>query len=157
MATVRRFTGWHMTAILVSFFAVVIVVNLFMARAAVGTFGGTVVDNSYVAGQKFDSWAQQAKAQQALGWTVAAKLDDKRRLMLTVADKAGLASGFSAQGLAEHPLGRETPRPLSFAVQPDGRLLADKALPAGRWTVKLSITRGMDTLRRIETMGGTAQ
>jgi nitrogen fixation protein FixH len=40
-----KFTGWHMTTILVAFFGVVIAVNFFMARMAVGTFGGTVVDN----------------------------------------------------------------------------------------------------------------
>ena len=48
----RKFTGWHMTAILVGFFAIVISVNLFMARAAIGSFGGVVVDNSYVASQR---------------------------------------------------------------------------------------------------------
>ena len=36
----RKFTGWHMSAILVGFFAIVISVNLFMARAAIGSFGG---------------------------------------------------------------------------------------------------------------------
>jgi len=51
-----RFTGWHMTFILVSFFAVVIAVNLTMAHFASSTFGGLVVENSYVASQKYDGW-----------------------------------------------------------------------------------------------------
>ena len=37
--------GWHMTTILVAFFAVVITVNIVMARFALSTFGGTVVEN----------------------------------------------------------------------------------------------------------------
>ena len=46
MNKARRFTGWHMTTILVAFFAVVITVNIVMARFALSTFGGTVVENS---------------------------------------------------------------------------------------------------------------
>ena len=58
----RKFTGWHMTGILVAFFGVVVSVNVFMARAAISTFGGTVVDNSYVASQKFNGWLDKAEA-----------------------------------------------------------------------------------------------
>ena len=50
----RRFTGWHFTAIITAFFGVVIAVNLTMAVFATRTFGGVVVENSYVASQTFD-------------------------------------------------------------------------------------------------------
>ena len=63
----RKFTGWHMTGILVAFFGVVVSVNVFMAQAAISTFDGTVVDNSYVASQKFNGWLDKAEAQKALG------------------------------------------------------------------------------------------
>ena len=43
-----RFTGWHMAAILLGFFGLVVAVNLYMAHTAISTFGGTVVENSYV-------------------------------------------------------------------------------------------------------------
>src|SRR3546814_10033574 len=65
---IRRFTGWHMTAILIAFFAAVIAVNMLMATVAVRSFGGTVVENSYVASQKFNGWLAQARAQRRLGW-----------------------------------------------------------------------------------------
>ncbi|MGE0776676.1 MAG: FixH family protein, partial [Sphingomonadaceae bacterium] len=52
----RSFTGRHMAIILIAFFGVVIAVNFYMARMAIGTFGGTVVDNSYVASQRFNGW-----------------------------------------------------------------------------------------------------
>jgi nitrogen fixation protein FixH len=63
-----RFTGWHMTAILVAFFGVVIVVNVGMARLASHTFSGVVVENSYDASQQFDRWLDEAAKEQALGW-----------------------------------------------------------------------------------------
>ena len=42
----RRFTGYHMTAILLAFFGIVVAVNLVMATLATRTFGGVVVENS---------------------------------------------------------------------------------------------------------------
>ena len=65
-----KFTGWHMTAIFVAFFGIVMAVNFYMARMAVGTFGGTVVDNSYVASQEYNSWLGAAARQDKLGWNV---------------------------------------------------------------------------------------
>ena len=57
--SVRRFTGYHATMIIVAFFAVVVGVNMVMARFALSTFGGTVVDNSYVASQKYNEWLKR--------------------------------------------------------------------------------------------------
>jgi nitrogen fixation protein FixH len=102
----RKFTGWHMTAILVGFFAIVISVNLFMARAAIGSFGGVVVDNSYVASQRFNQWLDKAEAQKALGWTVEAGLTADRHVRVA-ADRDGTAlSGAQVTALVRHPLGR---------------------------------------------------
>ena len=50
----RTFTGRHMTMVLVAFFGTIIVVNFTMARFASSTFGGVVVENSYVASQHFN-------------------------------------------------------------------------------------------------------
>ncbi|WP_037492794.1 FixH family protein, partial [Sphingobium sp. HDIP04] len=88
-APIRRFTGWHMTAILAAFFAVVIAVNMLMATVAVRSFGGTVVENSYVASQKFNGWLAQARAQQRLGWRDAVTLDAERRVGLALKDANG--------------------------------------------------------------------
>ncbi|EQB08879.1 hypothetical protein L286_01110, partial [Sphingobium sp. HDIP04] len=78
-----------MTAILAAFFAVVIAVNMLMATVAVRSFGGTVVENSYVASQKFNGWLAQARAQQRLGWRDAVTLDAERRVGLALKDANG--------------------------------------------------------------------
>ena len=44
--TTGPFTGKHFAVIIVTFFAVVIGVNVYMARAATSTFGGVVVANT---------------------------------------------------------------------------------------------------------------
>ena len=64
----------------------IIAVNTLLARVAVDTFAGTVVDNSYVSSQSFDD---EARAQRALGWTVKPRVVE-RRLEIAFTDAAGL-------------------------------------------------------------------
>jgi hypothetical protein len=73
----RRFTGGHMLALMLAFFGTVVAVNFVMATLAVRTFGGTVVDNSYVPSQHYNHWLDQARAQRALGWTASGPDPDR--------------------------------------------------------------------------------
>ncbi|MDX8530792.1 FixH family protein [Mesorhizobium sp. VK25A] len=63
------FTGKHMLIVIVSFFAVVIGVNVTMATLAQKSWTGLVVENTYVASQQFNEEARKGRAQAALGWT----------------------------------------------------------------------------------------
>jgi nitrogen fixation protein FixH len=150
--SVRKFTGWHMTGILVAFFGVVVSVNVFMARAAISTFGGTVVENSYVASQKFNGWLDKAEAQKALGWTVSARLDDARHVVL----KAGVGEVplriAAVEALVRHPLGRVPERMLHFARTEDGQWTSSAPLPAGRWIVHLTVRSGGEEYRKVEEL-----
>lgn len=141
------FTGRTFLAIMVAFFGVVIAVNITMARLASGTFGGTVVDNSYVASQKFNGWIAQGRAQDRLGWATPLSLDAGRHVVVTVP-----GSAFTASGSAHHPLGRAADVPLAFAPDGKGRLVSTTALPAGRWQVRLEIRSGRDVKRLLEVL-----
>ncbi|MEN9932110.1 MAG: hypothetical protein RIS17_683 [Pseudomonadota bacterium] len=142
----RPFTGRHMTAILVAFFGVVVAVNIAMARLASGTFGGTVVDNSYVASQKFNGWLADARRQDQLGWATPLALDAARRVTVGVP-----GAGFAVTGTAHHPLGRAPDIALHF-VSDNGRLVATTPLPAGRWQVRLQVRRGADVKKIAEVL-----
>jgi nitrogen fixation protein FixH len=145
-----RFTGWHMTAILVTFFGVVITVNLVMAHYAIGTFGGTVVDNSYVASQNYNRWLAAAEQQSRLGWKATLSLDSSRRLQVK-ADKAGMPiSGLTISGVAAHPLGRVPPISLNFTKASMDTFFAQQPLPKGRWKIALALKSGSDTLNLLE-------
>ena len=86
----KRFTGWHFTVIISAFFGVVIAVNLTMAVFATRTFGGVVVENSYVASQKYNDWLQAARRQQKLAWSIEPSLDAERRVTIALSiDDAG--------------------------------------------------------------------
>jgi nitrogen fixation protein FixH len=141
----RQFTGRHMAAILVAFFGVVILVNLVMARLAIGTFGGIVVENTYVASQHFNRWLEQAEASEALGWdaTVERREDGKLEVQLS-----GAPAGVTLAAEARHPLGHQPDADLAFEYRGGGRFLSDGPLPAGRWIVRLAATDGERTWRQ---------
>jgi nitrogen fixation protein FixH len=145
-----KFTGWHMTAILVAFFGIVMAVNFYMARMAVGTFGGTVVDNSYVASQEYNSWLGAAARQDKLGWNVKVSLDASRHVHVDARSDGVAITQMTAIGDALHPLGRADDIALSFAPTHDGALISTTALPAGRWNLRLSLRRGADIFKLAE-------
>ncbi len=134
MKHARPFTGWHMTAILVAGFSVVIAVNMAMATLAVRSFGGAVVENSYVASQKFNGWLAQARAQEKLGWVDRVSLDTARhvRMELNVA-------GAQISAVAQHPVGRTPDIMLRLHEAAPGVYVSDRALPAGRWQLRFEL------------------
>lgn len=132
----KPFTGRHMAAAMVGGFSVIVGVNLFMAFQASSTFGGVVVENSYVASQHFNRWLDQAAQARALGWEAkASRLPDGRVQLAT----AGLPEGAVVTATARHPVGRQPDAMLTFA--PDGTGFASReALGEGRWILRLTIS-----------------
>jgi len=145
----RTFTGRHIAAILVVFFGLVIAVNFTMARFASSTFGGIVVENSYVASQEFNGWLDEAKANRALGWVAVSTWRPDGRLALAV---SGAPEGTTAEGLARHPLGRLPDRAIVFERTGQGRFLSREALPDGRWTLRLALSADGHVWRREESL-----
>ena len=147
--TQRRFTGWHMSGVLVAMFATIIAVNVVMAYFAIATFGGTVVDSSYVATRNYNSWLAEARGQEALGWRVTATLDPHRRVRITAVTSKGPIDG-AVSAVANHPLGRARDRDIGFMRTGDGQYVATRPLPAGRWKLKITITSGTTVARFTE-------
>ena len=133
----RRFTGWHMTAILVGFFTIVIAVNILMATFAVRSFGGVVVENSYVASQHFNRWLDEAASEKALGWDAVTTRSKTGHV--EVALKGVPAGEIGVSAVARHPLGRMADQAMTFSRTADGGFVSDQPLPAGRWRLRLEL------------------
>lgn len=147
----KKFTGYHATMIIVVFFAVVVGVNMVMARFAVSTFGGTVVDNSYVASQKYNKWLEQARDQHAYGWNVSTAVRSGNGASLTIAASDGAAlQGATVVAVAEHPVGRAEPFDISFAEQEPGVYRSVQAIPAGRWKLKMVVSLADKSMRVLQ-------
>lgn len=136
----RHFTGRHMATILLSFFGVVIAVNLTMAWFASATFGGLVVDNSYVASQKFNGWLEKAREEAALGWSMDAARGADQRLMATLTNAGAPLDEAHITAHVRHPLGRLPERELTFRPLGNGHYESLEPLEAGRWIVHLRAT-----------------
>jgi nitrogen fixation protein FixH len=134
----RKFTGWHMATIMVAFFAVVVGVNITMARFAIGTFGGTVVENSYVASQQYNGWLAKARQQAALGWSPDVSTDASRHVVISIKTATGPLDGARISATATHPLGALPPVSLTFAQGATGARSL-QSLPAGRWLLHIDV------------------
>src|SRR5271157_5562178 len=97
----RQITGWMVFGFMIAFFAVIVGVNAFMARAAISTFGGVETASSYRAGQMFERDVAMAKAQDAQHWQVDARVtraaNGATLIDITARDGAGApVSGVAA-------------------------------------------------------------
>lgn len=148
-ANPRTFTGRHITAILMGFFGLVIAVNLLNARYASSTFGGEVVENSYVASQDFNRWLDEAKTEDKLGWDEVTTWRPDGRVVVAL---KGAPHGAVLKAVARHPLGRLPDRTIAFErIGPD-RYLSRQALPDGRWDLRLTVAAGGRVWRRQEAL-----
>jgi len=144
---IRRFTGFDMMGLTIAFFAVVVSVNMVMATLATRTFGGTVVENSYVASQKFNHWLDKARVQSALGWHVEADRGGGRvRLMIVGVDQARV------DAVAIHPLGRLPAMHLHFERTAPREYRSRETLPAGRWRLEVRLRRGSEVKDFVEEL-----
>lgn len=133
----RRFTGYHMAAILIAFFGVVIAVNVTMATFAAKTFGGEVVKNSYVASQHFNRWLDEAAKEKALGWTVEAQRTADGRVELRLGGVPQGKAQVSAH--ASHPLGVAPAQDLVFTEAGAERFVSTTNLPQNRWRLRIEV------------------
>lgn len=125
-------TGKKFLAIMVSAFAVIIGVNLFLAFNAVATFPGLEVKNTYVASQTFDD---DRAAQLALGWDVGAKVEAGQLRLSFSKDGAPVEPEIvsAVLGRATNVASDETP----ILVFDGSDFTAPVDLAAGNWNLRL--------------------
>ena len=143
-STKGQLTGRKVTAIFVVFFGIVMAVNFTMAHFASSTFGGVVVENSYVASQNYNKWLDEAAAEKKLGWSAAATRLPDNRVALSF---TGAPDDLAVTGVARHPLGHAPDQALTFARAADGAFVSDSAVAPGRWLVRLTAQAGQTKWR----------
>lgn len=140
----RELTGRHVLAMVVGFFAVITVVNIYMASQAIGTFPGVEAKNTYYASQNFDA---ARKKQEALGWTVTDRLEGGE-LRLSVTDRSGAPAKVADFQVL---IGRATERneDLSPVFARDGAdFVTPLALAPGKWLLRLEVVAEDGTVFR---------
>ena len=70
---------------------------------------------------------------------------------ITVTGPDGLAlKGATIVAVAEHPIGRSEPFALHFVQMATGEFLSSETLPAGRWKLKTTVSRGTQSMRVVQ-------
>lgn len=142
---VRPVTGWHVLAIFIGFFGVIIAVNVGLAWQAIATFPGAEVENGYVASQTFDV---EMAAQKALGWRLVPLYDagtDRLTLAFTKADRPVTVAGLTVLvGRPTEAVDDMTP----VFVQAQGVYGTTLHLAKGKWMMAIEAHAADGTLFR---------
>lgn len=146
-----KLTGRHVFLILLSFFGLVIAVNVTMATLASGTWPGLVVANSYVESQRFNSRVAAAREQQALGYELSfVQADDQLSLTLRDADGKGveILGGTVRIG---RPVTRTEDRLIDVPAAASGTVSMPDALAPGLWVADVALKLAEGRTWRYET------
>ena len=132
------FTGWHMLAILVAFFGVVISVNVLMAYLASSSWSGIVAKNTYVASQEFNIKAEQARAWAAAGFKGEFNVKGERLEYRLQGPAADLAELGQITAIFHRPVGDKQDFSMILPKAGEGLFAANHTLKSGQWIVDLA-------------------
>ena len=149
----HQITGLIVLGFMIAFFAIIVGVNVFMAHAAISTFGGVETASSYQAGQMFERDVAMAKAQDAQHWRVDAKLtraaDGTTLIDITAHDGAGApVSGVAASAQFARPTNRRLDRTIMVGQTGPGHFVGNTDLAAGQWDLVIELSRQDERLFR---------
>jgi len=144
----RPITGRFVLIAVLSFFAVVISVNMVMMRLAIATLPGTEVDSAYSAGLAYQKEIQAAQRQIDRNWRVDAHIerqpDGTTRLNLGArsADGKPLA-GLSVFGRLERPTDRRADQAFDVSETGGGNYVGvARDVAGGQWDLVIEADRG---------------
>lgn len=156
-----EFTGRHLLAIMLAFFGVIIAVNVTMAVFANSSWTGLVVKNSYVASQQFNEKAAEERAQAALGYVPALRIEGAA-ISYALADRAGRAVPIASASATFHrPVTTREDTHVAFEIDRDGTARGSEDLTDGVWIMELTADIGAPhpwrDMRRIVIRDGGVQ
>ena len=143
----RPITGRFVLIAVVSFFAVVIGVNMVMMRLAIATLPGTEVDSAYSASLTYQKEIQAARRQNQRDWKVDAHIerqpDGTARLSLDARAQDGAPlAGLSVFGRLERPTDRRADQAFEMTEGGGGSYRgAAQGVAAGQWDLVIEADR----------------
>jgi nitrogen fixation protein FixH len=136
-------TGRKVLLLLITFFGIVIGVNLVMMKLAVQTLPGTEVDSAYSASLAYEKEIAAARDQNARNWQVNAHVERSGQgsttLQVEARDNDGRPmSGLKFQGRFERPTDRRADLPVTLVEVGIGIYRGDvMAIAPGQWDLVL--------------------
>ena len=148
MNATRKFTGWHMLAIMIAFFAVIVAVNLTMAMFASTSWTGLVVKNSYVASQGYNETLAAAERQRSAGWTSELSYGDGLVKLVIRGQSGAPLDASEVELFVGRPATERDDRTLKLARTGPGAYQSELALGPGLWSARVTGFVGDTPYRR---------
>ncbi|MCB5175800.1 FixH family protein [Microvirga lenta] len=148
----RPITGRMVLACLLTFFGIILAMNVVLVRVALSSFGGVETESSYKAGLAFKNDVAAAQAQDALHWTVEAglrKAGGATRVVVTARDAGSQpVQGLVSSARLSHPTDKRRDVVLDLAETAPGRFEGLAAATEGQWDLVIEFSRDGATLFR---------
>ena len=135
------FTGWHMLAIMVAFFGVIITVNFTMAYLASSSWSGLVVKNTYVASQQFNGKTAAIREMLATGieGDLSVSSTSIRYRLTLPGDQPVVADSVLAH--FKRPVGTAQDFEQQLTPAGDGLYVAERDIDGGSWIVEIQAVK----------------
>ena len=136
-------TGRKVLAMLLGFFALIVLVNGIFLYFALSSFSGLSTENAYLKGLHHNNTLAQGRAQKAAGWNVATAVPRPAPgqpviLRVQVSDREGRAlDQLKLTGTFRRPTHEGDDLALDFKALGKGGYRADAPATAGQWDLQL--------------------
>ena len=144
--TPKPFTGWHMLAILIAFFGVVISVNVLMAWYASSSWSGLISKDTYVASQDFNIEAAKARRWAQQGFKGKFTVMDDALEYRLAGPAAEIGNLRQVSAIFHRPVGDKQDFTITLGKAGDGLFTSGHNLPVGQWIVDLAAIDGGRTV-----------
>ena len=146
----KTMTGRKVLWIALSFFGVVVGVNLLFVFLSLSSFEGVTVEKAYYKGRDYNQTLEQARAQDALGWTIKAASSDGG-IVFDIEKDAKQIAGLKGIVTIKRPIESKYDQLVEIQSLPDGRYFVPAEMPLkGKWVIVLETSAADGTLVRRE-------
>lgn len=144
--TSRPFTGWHMLAVMIAFFGVIISVNVLMAWYASSSWSGLISPNTYVASQDFNAGAAKARIWTLEGFRGAFTAKGKTLEYRLQGPSTKIDGLTEISAIFHRPVGEKQDFTIKLRKAGEGYFTSDHNLAAGQWIVDLAAIENGQTI-----------
>jgi nitrogen fixation protein FixH len=131
--------GWHVLVGFVVFFGIDIAINTVFMVSAYKTFPGETTLTPYEDGLAYNAALKQKRQQAALGWRLAAGVEDHDQLRVEVVDRTGAPiKGLQVMGKLERPATEDGERTLPLKEVAPGVYAARPGGLTGAWDFEVT-------------------
>jgi len=129
----KELTGRHVLLMLLAFFGVMLMVNIYFTVAAVKTFRGEDVPRSYRQGLEYNQTIAARAQQNQLDWHVQVNQTGSHIILAFQDAEKRPLNYLTIEAKLRHPVDTARDRPITFTADDDGLYKANVEKQAGRW------------------------